>query len=76
MGVLRIGVEMIFFSGFTPLSLNYIINQDDTIVISDSDNDSLNSHMDKEQLLKLDNYAIRRNREIIDEEIFSPLYQT
>ena len=56
----------------SPLSSNYKINWDDTIVIGDSDNDSLNSHIDIEQLQKLDSSAIRQEREIIQEEISFP----
>jgi hypothetical protein len=54
------------------LSSNHKINWDDTIVIHDNDNDSLNSHMEIDQLQILDNSAIRPEREIIEEEISHP----
>jgi hypothetical protein len=61
-----------FFYDPSPFSSNHKINWDDTIVIGDNHNDSLNSHMDIEQLQKLDNYTIRPEREIIEEEISFP----
>jgi hypothetical protein len=61
-----------FFYDPSLLSSNHKINWDSTIVIGDNDNDSLNSHIDIEQLQKLDNYAIMQEREIIEEEISFP----